>query len=139
MRTGLEKEEKREEEKSLRGGQARPYIRPRLLGTALALPHLLPKAGRPGGVCVQCVHTCVFVYLHAPACVYVCVNNRSGQMEQRWYRPVPCRGTHTYKLDTHSHTLAKLPHRFHNCLLWQTTQFRLTFKVHFYSWCFVWA
>lgn len=113
---------KRGEEKSLWGGQARPYIRPRLLGTALALPHLLPKAGRPGGVCV-CTCMCVFVY--------VCVNN-IGQMEQRWYRPVPCRGTHTYKAvartrSTHtrfdSHTPTTPLRRFHDCPLWQTTQF----------------
>lgn len=65
-----------------------------------------PKLG--GQVACVCVflYTQVRVCVSACVCLCACVNNRSGQMEQRWYRPVPCRGTHTYKPveGTHTHT-----------------------------------
>lgn len=78
---------------------------------------------------------CVFVYLCAEVCVYVRLCVRTTEVV-RWNRDgtglFPAEGLiHTSLTHTHTHTPAKLLHRPHRRLLWQTTQFQLTLKVHF--------
>lgn len=128
-KTGLEKEEKGERKEFVR--RTSQAIHPALAAwhsTGIATSVAQSWEAR-WCVCVcDCVRVCVCLFLRGCACVFACVNNRSGQMEQRRYRPVPCRGTHTYKpfARARTHTLTLL-HSFHNCLLWQTTQFHSNF------------